>query len=257
MSREVEAVGTISRGRRWGAAAAGLMLAWSVGSQAALVTVTGTNFDLTYDTELLGLFNAPMLVGNTLFFELNTFRAESLNGAFGGVATANSTISGLKLTAKNGYQFGAFDLAEFGNYRLNGNGSFVEVAGQLRAFNIAASTTTQTSANLAMAPGSTLNVNDGVQRDWSALARIDASTAALFGATNVIRSGATEVGILIQNNLTAYTDPSEVGFRRAFIEKSFNGVQMTVSPVPLPPSAALLAAGLTAAIWVVRRRRPD
>jgi len=230
-------------------------------AHAALVTLTGTDFDLTYDTAKLGLFGVPTLAGNSLFFTFSGFVAESLNGA--GVVSRNSTISGLVLTAKNGFQFGAFDLAEFGDYRLNGSGSTVQVNGQLRAFNVASSINTQTTANLALAAGSSLSINDGGLYNWNALARIDASTApqtvpAIFGApTNVIESRAREVGITIENQLTAYTDSQASGLRQAFIEKKFAGVQMTVSPVPLPPSVALLAAGLTAALWVVRRRRVD
>lgn len=252
-------VGKWVRTCRAAALAAALVSAFN--AQAALVTVSGTDFDLTYDTTKLGLFGVPTLAGNSIFFTFSGFVAESLNGA--GVVTQNSTISGLVLTAKNGFQFGAFDLAEFGDYRLNGSGSTVQVNGQLRAFNVASSINTQTAANLALAPGTALNLNDGSLHDWAALARIDAATAAqwvppVFGApTNVIQSRAREVGITIENQLTAYTDAQAGGLRQAFIEKKFAGVQMTVSPVPLPPSAALLAAGLMATMWVVRRRRPD
>jgi hypothetical protein len=255
-------MGKISKAMKvWRAAALAGCLACGFNAHAALVTVSGTDFDLTYDTTKLGLFGVPTLVGNSIFFTFSGFVAESLNGA--GVVTQNSTISGLVLTARNGFQFGAFDLAEFGDYRLNGSDSAVQVNGQLRAFNVASAINTQTAANLALAPGTSLNLNDGALHDWAALARIDAATAAqwvppVFGApTNVIQSRAREVGITIENQLTAYTDASGTGLRQAFIEKKFAGVQMTVSPVPLPPSAALLAAGLTAAIWVVRRRRPD
>ena len=229
-------------------------------AQAALVTVTGTNFDLTYDTTKLGLFGVPTLVGNTLFFSPNAFVAESLNGA--GVVSQNSTVSGLVLTAKNGFQFGAFDLAEFGDYRLNGAASSVQVNGQLRAFDIASSINTQTTSNLALF-GAAPTLNDGALHNWNMLARIDASTAPqgvppVFGApTNVIQARASAVGLTIENQLTAYTDAQGNGLRQAFVEKKFAGVQMTVSPVPLPPSAALLAAGLTSALWVMRRRRAD
>ena len=230
-------------------------------AQAALVTVTGTDFDLTYDTTKLGLFGTPTLAGNSIFFTFSGFVAESLNGA--GVVSQNSTVSGLVLTAKNGFQFGAFDLAELGDYRLNGSASSVQVNGQLRAFNVASSINTQTTANLTLAPGTPLGLNDGVLHNWTALARIDATTAAqavpaMFGATtNVIQSRAREVGITIENQLTAYTDAQGSGLRQAFIEKKFAGVQMTVTPVPLPSSAALLAAGLMAAAWVARQRRLD
>ena len=236
----------------WGAAV--------VPAQAALVSLTGTQFDLTYDTTKLGLFGAPTLVGNTLSFTLNTFATESLNGA--GAATNFSTVSGLVLTAKNGFQFGAFDLVEFGDYTLSGNNSFVRVQGQLRAFNTAQFLTTQTSANLAVNPLTPLTINDGGNHNWSASARIDASTpAALPSLFNVIQTNPQEVGLTVENRLTAYTDPLDAGFRQAFIEKKFVGVgvQVTVVPaaVPLPPSAALTLAGLAVIALLVRRRSPS
>lgn len=247
--------------RRFRVAALATAMVCTFHAQAALVTVSGTDFDLTYDTTKLGLFGVPTLAGNSIFFTFSGFVAESLNGA--GVVTQNSTISGLVLTAKNGFQFGSFNLAEFGDYRLSGGGSTVQVNGQLRAFDVASSINTQTTANLNLAPGTSLGLDDDTLHDWAALARIDATTAPqwvppVFGApTNVIQSRAREVGITIENQLTAYTDAQAGGLRQAFIEKKFAGVQMTVSPVPLPTSAALLAAGLMATMWVVRRRRAD
>lgn len=230
-------------------------------AQAALVTLVGTNFDLTYDDSLLGIFSAPTLVGNSVFFSFNSFVAESLNGA--GVVTRNSTASGLKLTAKNGFQFGAFSLAEFGDYKLNGPGSSVQVSGQLRAFNWDSPLNTQTSKSVVVSASTPLNVNDGQLHDWVATARIDNTTLpvavpSIFGvATNVILSNPNHVGITIENQLTAYTEPGSSGFRQAFIEKKLGGVQMTVSPVPLPPSVALMGAGLGVVAWIVRRRRAD
>lgn len=231
------------------------------GSHAALVTVIGTNFDLTYDTTKLGLFSAPTLVGDSLFFTFNNFAAQSLNGA--GAVALNSTISGLLLTAKNGFQFGAFNLAEFGDYRLNGTNSAVEVTGQLRAFDTANSILTQTTDNLLVNPLTPLTLNDNQLHDWNATARIDSSTAPvpvppLFGvAQNVIQARAKEVGMTIENQLTAYTDPAGSGLRNAFIEKKFAGVQMTVTAVPLPPSLPLMAAGLSVMVFLLRRRRAD
>ena len=237
------------------------VLVWGAApSHAALVTLSGTQFDLTYDTTKLGLFGTPSLVGNTLSFTLNTFAAQSLNGV--SAVSTFSTVSGLLLTAKNGFQFGAFDLVEFGDYTLSGSGSFVQVLGQLRAFNTAQALTTQTSANLMVNPLTPLNINDGNNHNWVADARIDASTPmALPTLFNVISTMPQEVDLTIENRLTAYTVPSGSDFREAFIEKKFVGVgvQVTVLPAagPLPPSAALTMAGLAViALLAHRRGRP-
>lgn len=225
---------------------------------AALVTLTGSQFDLTYDTTKLGLFGAPTLTGNTLSFTFNNFSAQSLNGA--GAVNTNSTIAGLEFTAKNGFQIGAFDLVEFGDYTISGNGSFVRVQGQLRAFDLVQPLTTQTTANLLVSALTPLNINDGANHDWSASARIDASTPTVLPSLfNAITAGSGRVGMTIENRLTAYTDPASSGFREAFIEKKFVGVglQVTVTPapVPLPPTAALTLLGLTGLAVVARRRR--
>lgn len=224
---------------------------------AALVTIVGTNFDLTYDDTKLGLFGAPTLVGDTLFFTPNAFAAESLNGA--GAVTTNSTVSGLVLTAKNGYQFGAFDLAEFGDYRLNGASSFVTVTGQLRAFNVASSINTQTASFLAVDGSTPLTINNGLLQPWLATARIDAGTAPQavppqFGeALNVLATRPGAVGLTIENQLLAFTDPDGTGLRQAFIEKKFNGISVDVTPVPVPPAAAMMVLGL-ASLMLLRHR---
>lgn len=248
--------------RRWvGAVAVAVLSGMTTFSQAALITVSGGSFDLTYDTTKLGLFGAPTLVGNSVFFSFSGFIAESLNGE--GVVTQNSTVSGLVLTAKNGFQFGGFSLAEFGDYKLSGSESAVQVNGQLRAFNLDSPINTQTTAFLAPAAGTPLDFRDGALHEWSAAAHIDGSTAptavpSIFGiASNVIQSLPNRVGITVENQLTAYTDAESSGPRLAFIEKKFAGVQMTVAPVPLPPSLALLGAGLGAILLVVQRRQRD
>lgn len=99
---------------------------------AAIQTITGVNFDLIYDDSKLGLFGAPSVAGNNIFFTPNNFKAESLNGA--GIVTNNSTINGMQLVAKNGFQFGSIDLSEFDDYLMRDAESFVSVNGQLRAF---------------------------------------------------------------------------------------------------------------------------
>jgi hypothetical protein len=230
-------------------------------AHAELVTLSGTDFDLTYDTTKLGLFGAPSLAGNSIFFTFSGFAAESLNGQ--GAVTRNSTISGLVLTARNGFQFGELVLVEQGDYKLSGPGSQVDVQGRLRAFDMAAPLTTQTVAALGLEAGSTLDIADGLLHEWAAAARIDHSTPvqsvpSVFGvATNVMQARPQALGVSIENQLTAYTGGLSPGLQQAFIEKKFAGVQMLVAPVPLPSTAALAGVGLLAGLGLWMRRRPE
>ena len=103
--------------------------------QAATVKLDGVAFDVYYDDALLGLFGAPTLSGNVLFFTPTAFKAESLNGA--GVSTANATLN-LRVELADGYDFSFLSLSESGDYLMRGASSEVDVLGQLRVFDLAA-----------------------------------------------------------------------------------------------------------------------
>lgn len=228
----------------WANTGAAALVVWCCAAAAAApVTLVGNDLDLSYDPALVGDFGTPTLVGNTLFFTPNAQRAESTNGA--GLQTWASMLSGLTLQAKNGFRFGAFDLALFGDYRLSGTGSSVQVAGQLRSFDATLPASTLTNASLQLGDGATLAVNNGRLQNWAALAHIDADTAAAGGGPNAIAGGATRMGLEIDLLLTAYTDPAQAGLRQAFIENKFSGLGVTITAappalLPLPPTLALV-----------------
>ena len=221
-------------------------------AQAAMVTLVGTDFNVIYDDTKLGQFGAPTLSGDTLYFLPNDFRAESLNGAQ--VVTDNSTLNGLTLIAHPGFEFGALSLTEFGDYLLSGANSSVTVGGQLRAFDPSNSVFTQTSNNISVNSATPLTVNDGANHDWAAAATINSSTATIIPGGNPWLSSASSVGLTLQNNLSAYTSPTDMGPLEALVEKKFDGVSLTVTPVPLPASVWLFASGV-GLIGGVRRRR--
>ena len=220
-------------------------------ASAAIQTITGTNFDLIYDDTKLGLFGAPSVAGNNIFFTPNNFKSESLNGA--GIVTSNSTINGMQLVAKNGFRFGSIDLTEFGDYLMRDAESFVSVSGQLRAFDGANFAATNTSSSLLVSPSTPLNIIDGMNHDWLAIASITDSTAAKSGLVGWL-SSADIVNITVENLLTAYTDPGP-GPEQAFIEKKAIGVGLLVSPVPEPSMWSLLSAGLFLLGMIASRRK--
>lgn len=219
---------------------------------AAIQTITGANFDLVYDDTKLGLFGTPSLAGNNIFFTPNNFKAESLNGA--GVVTTNSTINGMQLVAKNGFQFGSIDLTEFGDYLMRGPESFVSVNGQLRAFDGANFAATNTSASLIVSPSTPLTIIDGFNHDWVAAASITNATASKSGLTGWL-SNASIVNITVENLLTAYTEAGP-GPEQAFIEKKAIGVGLVVtSAVPEPGVWSSLSAGLFLLGMMASRRK--
>lgn len=221
---------------------------------AAPVSIIGTDIDLTYDSALLGSFGTPTLVGNTLFFTLNEQRVVSTNGA--GSQVLSSLLAGISLQAKNGFRFGAFDLAVFGDYRLNGAGSQVQAGGQLRAFDAAQPGAAVMAATLQADAGLPLNINNGNNQNWAALAHIDGDTAAAGGGHNAIAAGADRVGLEIDLLLSAYTDPMQAGPRLAFIENKFSGLMVNIvraEPLPLSaPSTLALLAPLLLGLWWTR-----
>lgn len=215
-------------------------------ARASIVTLTGSDFDVVYDTTQLNQFGAPTLVGDNLFFTPSNFRAESLNGA--GVVTDNSTANGIYLVAHAGFQFGSLSISEFGDYILSGAGSTVSVGGQLRAFNASNPIYTQTSDNIAVSGATPLNSADGANHDWVASASINTATPTIIppisGGVDPWLSGASTVGLTLQNNLSAYTSPTDSDIRRAMVEKKFAGVEIMVAPVPLPAALWLFVSGL-------------
>jgi hypothetical protein len=230
---------------RWGYAALAALVVSAGAAQAAQQTLAGTQFDVIYDDTKLGLFGTPTLAGNVLFFTPNAFSAESTNGAE--LVTSNSTLSGLVLVAKPGFNFSSVALGEIGDYRLIGAGSAVDVSGRLIAFDVDNSLQTLTSAALTVTSGP-LTLADGQLHDWQASASVtNASTSKPPLPTLPPLTGwlddASRVGLTIENLLYAYTEPG-VTPSLAFIEKKFSGVQLTVSVVPEPGTWAAMMAGL-------------
>lgn len=200
--------------------------------QAAPITLIGSDFDVVYDDGLLGLFGAPIISGNTVFFTPVQFKAESLNGI--GFDTKNSTVN-FQLLAHSGISFSSLDLIEHGDYKMRGADSFVNVGGQTRVFDLLNPSNLDTST---IAATGALTIKDGLTHNWTSTSSISLSTPQWQN----IRS----VNYTIENLLEAYTDSSNVGPKLAFIEKKFAGsaISLVVTPVPEPASYAMMIAGL-------------
>ena len=215
-----------------------VLVAFTGAAWAEEVTVSdpGSSFDLIYDTDNLGLFGVPTLLNNTVFFTPTNFFALSEDGvppAGDGEEITNSTVT-FRLVAKDpSILLQNFQVQANGDYRLDGAGTAVDVDGQIRLFDPEDPFNQFTDQ---LTTSSDLTINDANSHDWEA-------TAALG------ISGSNEVVITLQNILTAST--TELG-TSAFIEKKFEGVQITV--VPIPAAAWLFGSGLLG-LGLMRRRR--
>jgi hypothetical protein len=219
-------------------------------AQAAIVTISGPSFDLSYDDSLLGLYGTPTVMGNSVFFTTGEILAQRFSA---GSTTVTTLLEGLVITMRDALAIDSLAVNVLGDYFLEVADASVAVAGLLIAHDVAAPDATKTGAALAVDPSTPLTVV-GSNTDWRASSGIDRHTSVGVGQSNVFLSGARSIGVSLGTELTASLG-SGSGLREAFIEQKFSGLQLVVSPmrVPAPGTAALLLAALAAAALVRRR----
>ncbi|NNF16622.1 MAG: hypothetical protein HKN70_07725 [Gammaproteobacteria bacterium] len=214
------------------------VLTFAFNAQSATIVVTdpGSDFKVTYDDSEAGAFGTLVLVNNTIFFVPDDFTAESANGA--GQAFISETLN-LQLDATTqGFTFDSFFLYEEGDYIVDGVGTEVSASGEMRVrdaffpFNSALSE----FDFFASGDGGT-----GTQQ-WSGSTSIDGSSGWAPGTTSVL--------LTLQNVLTA--DSMSSG-ELAFIQKKFEGVQISVNEVPLPAGVWLFSSALLGFIGLRRQ----
>lgn len=207
---------------------------------AASVTLAGSTVDFTFDDELLGLFGSASVSGDVLYFTPTAFAAESLNGA--GFALTRDTIN-IQVAARDGWQFSGMGLTERGDYLLLGSGSMVDVAGQMRVFDVARPLTDMTASIQAGAP---LTLSGLPTHNWSAGATLDLAAW----------DNARTLNVSIENLLLASTAGGYPSL--AFVEKKFVGLvpeMVAVTPVPEAETYAMMLAGLGLVAWSATSRR--
>lgn len=216
-------------------------------ANATPVTLVGSNFDIIYDNSLIGLFGAPTLTNDSIFFTPVSFKAESLNG--NGVVTANSTIN-LSIIEHANKNIMGFSLLERGDYRLVGDGSVVGIGGQTRVFDLS---NPFIESNMAITSASNLSIINSI---------FDSSTHNWTSSSNVSVidpqwANTTSYNYTIENLLTAYTDSAGSGPKVAFIEKKFVGssISIVVTTVPEADTYAMMIAGLGFMGFTLRRRK--
>jgi hypothetical protein len=207
-------------------------------ANAALISVTGPNFTVSFDDAQAGyaFFGRPTVAWNTVFFTPSDYVAESLNGE----GSAGSSVAfSFHVDAVDG--IGLFQLltSDRGDYRLSGDGSSVSVTGSVHAF----SESISLDANLVVSPGTPLDVADGALKPWLAMGALNLEALSRSGFTD-------SASITLTRTLTAFTVPG-VEPSLAFIQQKFAATRIdfqlrptAVTPVPAPDSLVLVCSAL-------------
>lgn len=212
-------------------------------SNAAIVTLNGTDVSFTYDDS--SLFGAASVVNNSIFFQPANFKAESLNGA-GAVAASSTLIIDVQATTI-GYDMSSFMLVEQGDYMLSGASSSVSASGRLGV----ASMTSTCAYNIVCNDSSIFNVAStdldtiGTLTDWSGSTSVDLADTIGWGSDSFVQ-------LSLQNNLLATTT---AGSDNAMIQKKFGAIGITVNPVPVPAALWLFGSGLIGIAAFAKRKK--
>jgi hypothetical protein len=156
------------------------------------------------------------------------------------------------ITPHDGLFVAGIQVQERGDYVLRGSQSWISLAGLASATAIGSAPLASVSASLVANNTQALTLRDGISHNWSASAFLDMQGLAAF-------SQEADVLFNLNTSLSASTDASEAGPRRAFIQKKFSGESITLSvattpAVPEPEQWALALAGLGVMGWGMRRR---
>jgi len=210
---------------------------------AATVTLYGADVSFTFDDS--SLFGAANVVGNSIFFQPNNFKAESSNGA-GAVSPGIGNTLTVDVEATTiGYDMSSFLLVEQGDYELSGASSSVSASGRLGV----ASNTTICGLYIPCNDSNIFNVTGldtvGALTEWNGSTLVDLADTIGWGSD-------TSVQLSLQNNLLATT--TEFG-DNAMIQKKLGAIGIEVNPVPVPAALWLFGSGLIGIAAFARRKK--
>ena len=225
----------------WKKFLAGVALATGVqaSASAAIVTLDGAKFDISFDDALVGLFGTPTIVGDVVrWFPSGTPGFTASTTTRDTTVFTNSTFA-FTIVADPGYVLTGGALTEAGDYLMFGAGSQVAATGQVRmtSLNPAAPTVIGaiTSSTFSETPFPALET-----KNWNA-----------SGSVNVAPASAANVSI--QNILVAYAGDA-AGPRGAFIEKKEVFFSVSALPIPEPSTWAMFGVGVAMMGFALRKK---
>jgi len=209
-------------------------------AQAAIVHLEGTTVDFYYDDAQPGMaaYGELSVIGDSSFANPTSFFAESLNGT----GDSFSALGTVQVVLKSGYRFDSVQVAQRGDYLLNGAGASVSVSGDLT---IEDSSNPATVLTTTMTSSSDFSINDNALHAWSSSGAFDVS------------SWTTVASVDLSLDTMLFANTGAAG-ERAYIEKKFTGgglVTIMTTPIPVPAAVWLFGSGLIALTGFARRSR--
>lgn len=221
-----------------------LSMCASMPAMSTIIYLPGDTVDFYYDDAAPGMsaFGNLSVVGNSIFATPANFQAESLNGTIS-LNDSFSAMGTVMVVAHTGYRFDAIQVAQQGDYKLNGTGASVSTT---------ASLTVEDSSNAAitttgpLSSTSDFTINDNALHDWSSSIIVDLDNPTWLGTTSIDLS--------LDTLLSA--DTSTNG-ETAFIQNKFVGggfVTIMTTPIPVPAAIWLMIGGLLALTGAARKK---
>lgn len=222
----------------------GTLFTLSGTAQAATVFIDGDDVRFTYDDSTL--FGSANVVGNSIFFLPTSFSA-SANDDDGAVIT-NATLNVEIEVITPGFQIETLGLFESGDYYLDGVGASADVQGMFAVTSLEKSDTSglfpMPYREEQLFSTGALADTAGVLTEWDVNAGIDLTTISGWNSDTYVK--ATMENILSVTTLNHG--------EKAFVEKKFGGVGITVNEVPVPAAVWLFGSGLLAITGIMRRK---
>jgi PEP-CTERM motif len=225
----------------WKKLLAGIALAAGVqaSASAAIVTIDGAKFDISFDDAFIGLFGTPTIVGDVIqWFPSGSPGFTASTTTRDTTVITNSTFA-FTIVADPGFFVTGGALTEAGDYLMFGAGSQVAATGQVRMTSLNPAAPTVIGA-ITPSTFSETSFPALETQNW------DASGSVSVAAT-------TAANVSIQNILVAYAGDA-AGPRGAFIEKKEVFFSVSALPIPEPSTWAMFGVGVAMMGFALRKK---